>query len=112
MDLGRDEFFMLQGVLPGFEGRFPGGFELLQDLTAPPFPPRSMMWSIKLHGMDHLLMGLAAHPVRHAVEVPGMEIGHHGQVDVVGFQFIFYLFVHQVTHLFSDHRFSPLNRSV
>jgi len=58
--------------------------------------------------MNHLLMRLAAHPVRHTIEIVRVEIGYHGEVDVVGFKLVFNLLIHRLEHSLSNHGCSLL----
>jgi hypothetical protein len=66
----------------------------------------------ELHGVNHLLVDLDAHPVRHPVQVVRVEPGDHRQVDVGGLQLVLDLLVHLVAHPLRYHLAPPPLRSI
>ena len=61
----------------------------------------------EFHGMNHLLVGLGAHPVPHAVQTIAVKVGGHRQVNVVGLQLVSDLVVNSRIQPFADHNCTP-----
>jgi len=66
-------------------GRSPFGFRLVDGLQAHP-PAPFVDELVDLHGMTVLLSGLHLHPAGESAQVEGLEIGGHGEVEILRVQ--------------------------